>query len=397
MVFRTANVRAAGERDVRNGESGQDNAAAWALPVIAIGVVIGILYWARIVFITAIAAVIIALILEPFVSLLTKLRIPRGLAAFVVCTLALLVLYFVGLGTWNQLSTIASDVPALKQNLGAMIEGVSARIQHVEDSAARLLVPARKADPPPAPAPVTKKNNRKTPANTEPPQPQPGFIPEVRIHEDNPISTAIYAQLGTLYQYALMASFVPLLVYFMLSWRDHIYRSFLHFFDGPSRLTAARSVQGIAGMARAFVVGNFLIGAILAVVSCLLFAWLRLPYPLLIGVLSGFLSLVPYAGIVLSLLPPFLVALATGAPSGVMLFAVLIAVGMHLLAMNVFYPTLVGARVHLNPLIVTLSLMFWAFLWDAAGLVLAIPLTAGLKAVCDNVAGLRKYGRFLGD
>ncbi len=99
----------------------------------------------------------------------------------------------------------------------------------------------------------------------------------------------------------------------------------------------------------------------------------------------------------LSLLPPFLVALATGAPSGVMLFAVLIAVGMHLLAMNVFYPTLVGARVHLNPLIVTLSLMFWAFLWDAAGLVLAIPLTAGLKAVCDNVAGLRKYGRFLGD
>jgi predicted PurR-regulated permease PerM len=70
---------------------------------------------------------------------------------------------------------------------------------------------------------------------------------------------------------------------------------------------------------------------------------------------------------------------------------------MHLLAMNVLYPTLVGARVHLNPLIVTFSLMFWAFLWDAAGLVLAIPLTAGLKAVCDNVAGLRKYGRFLGD
>lgn len=396
MVFRTANNRTSNAGDVRSGASAQDSASAWALPVIAIGVVIGILYWARIVFITGIVAVIIALILEPFVSVLTKLRIPRGLATFVVCTLALLFLYFVGLSTWNQLSSIASDVPALKQNLGAMIEGVSARIQHVEDSAAHLLVPARKADPP-APAPVTKKSNKKTQASADPPQLPPGFIPEVRIHEDNPISNAIYAQLGTLYEYALMASFVPLLVYFMLSWRDHIYRSFLRFFDGPSRLTAARSVQGIAGMARAFVVGNFMIGCLLAIVSCILFAALRLPYPLLIGVLSGFLSLVPYAGIVLSLLPPFLVALATGAPSSVMLFSVLIAVGMHLLAMNVFYPTLVGARVHLNPLIVTFSLMFWAFLWDAAGLVLAIPLTAGLKAVCDNVAGLRKYGRFLGD
>ena len=99
----------------------------------------------------------------------------------------------------------------------------------------------------------------------------------------------------------------------------------------------------------------------------------------------------------MSLLPPVLAVLATGAPSSVLVFAVMLAVGMHLLAMNVLYPTLVGARVHLNPLIVTFSLMFWAFLWDAAGLVLAIPLTAGLKAVCDNVAGLRKYGRFLGD
>jgi predicted PurR-regulated permease PerM len=51
----------------------------------------------------------------------------------------------------------------------------------------------------------------------------------------------------------------------------------------------------------------------------------------------------------------------------------------------------------LNPLVVTVALMFWGFLWDAAGLVLAIPLTAGIKAVCDNVHSLRPYGRFLGD
>jgi predicted PurR-regulated permease PerM len=41
--------------------------------------------------------------------------------------------------------------------------------------------------------------------------------------------------------------------------------------------------------------------------------------------------------------------------------------------------------------------MLWGFLWDAPGLLLAIPITAGLKAVCDNVAGLRKLGKFLGD
>jgi len=70
---------------------------------------------------------------------------------------------------------------------------------------------------------------------------------------------------------------------------------------------------------------------------------------------------------------------------------------LHILALNLLYPKLVGSRVHLNPLVVTVALMFWGFLWDAAGLVLAIPLTAGIKAVCDNVASLRQYGKFLGD
>jgi predicted PurR-regulated permease PerM len=51
----------------------------------------------------------------------------------------------------------------------------------------------------------------------------------------------------------------------------------------------------------------------------------------------------------------------------------------------------------LNPLVVTFSLMFWGFLWGAAGLLLAIPITAGIKAVCDNVTELRPWGRFLGD
>jgi len=194
-----------------------------------------------------------------------------------------------------------------------------------------------------------------------------------------------------------MASFVPFLVYFMLSWRDHIYKNFLRFFEGADRLVVARSVTGVSAMARAFVVGNFLIGIILAMLSSALFAVIHVPSPVLLGVLSGFLSLTPYIGFPLGMLPPLFGALATDADSTVILLSFVVVLTLHLSAMNVFYPKLVGARVHLNPLVVTLSLMFWGFLWDAAGLLLAIPITAGIKAICDNVAALKPYGRFLGD
>jgi predicted PurR-regulated permease PerM len=182
----------------------------------------------------------------------------------------------------------------------------------------------------------------------------------------------------------------------MLSWRDHINRSFLQFFHGEDRLIAARSLQGIADMVRAFVVGNFLLGLLLAAISSTTFWALHLPYPLLVGPLSGFMSLVPYVGLPLATVPPLFSALGVNQVSTYVLVVVFVAL-LHLFALNLLYPKIVGSRVHLNPLVVTFSLMFWGFLWDAPGLLLAIPLTAGLKAVCDNVKGLRPIGKFLGD
>src|SRR5207244_8306281 len=110
-----------------------------------------------------------------------------------------------------------------------------------------------------------------------------------------------------------------------------------------------------------------------------------------------FLSLVPYIGLPLALAPPMLVSLMVfqGVSSYVLLAAIVML--LHILALNLLYPKLVGSRVHLNPLVVTVALMFWGCLWDAAGLVLAIPLTAGIKAGCDNGRGFRPDGKFLGD
>jgi predicted PurR-regulated permease PerM len=183
----------------------------------------------------------------------------------------------------------------------------------------------------------------------------------------------------------------------MLSWRDHAHRSFLLFFQGEDRLVADKSLEKIGELVRGFVVGNFALGLVLAAVSSLLFWKMGLPYPLLTGPLSGFFSLIPYIGLPLALLPPMLVSVMVFEGVSSYIFLAASVMVLHILALNLLYPKLVGSRVHLNPLAVTVALMFWGFLWGAAGLVLAIPLTAGIKAVCDNVADLRPYGKFLGD
>jgi predicted PurR-regulated permease PerM len=194
-----------------------------------------------------------------------------------------------------------------------------------------------------------------------------------------------------------MASFIPFLVYFMLSWRAHIQRSFLQLFQGQGRVMASKSLDGIAAMVRAFVVGNFVLGLLMAVASTVAFWALRLPYPLLVGPISGFLSMVPYIGLPLALVPPLMAMLTVYSTLAPYILVFTVTAMLHLVAANLLYPKIVGPRVHLNPVVVTVALMFWSVLWGVPGLMLAIPLTAGIKAVCDNVGGLEPVGRLLGD
>ena len=198
----------AAEQEVRN----------IAGPLIALGVVVAILYFGRVLFITSLVAVMLAFILEPFVTLLVRIRFPRSLASFVVCAAALSMLYLMGLGAYAQLSGLTEELPKYSLRIGELVENVTQKVEGLEQRTYQLVMPARK-QPPPAAEPARKK--RRTAEGAAPAT--PGAIPEVRIHEDSsPIKDFVTARLGSFYQIMLMASFVPFLVYFMLSWHDHI-------------------------------------------------------------------------------------------------------------------------------------------------------------------------------
>ena len=148
---------------------------------------------------------------------------------------------------------------------------------------------------------------------------------------------------------------------------------------------------------RAYVLGNFLLWVFLSSVSAIAFFFLGVPYWPLVGPLSAFFSLAPYIGLPLSLVPPVMAAVAIPNRFKIILTVVAITVALHFIAMNFLYAKIIGRRVPLNPLMVTIAIMFWGLIWGGIGLILAVPITAALKAVCDNVESLQPYGKLLGD
>jgi len=365
--------------------------------ILAAAAAIGLLYFGRVFFITVIIAAMIAFLLDPLVVFFMKLRMPRGLASFLVCSIALVVLYLAGLGLYLQSQQIADDLPAYGARINEMVDSVALRMEKIENGIYRSLVPRRlqpQSDAAPTEPSETPVRGRKK--KVEPPTPP--AVQEVHIQQEpTPIFAYAYSYLADYYNVLLMASFVPFLVYFLLSWRDHILSRYLLLFEGENRQAAMSTWHGLGDMVRAYVIGNFLLGLLLSVASALLFASVKLPYWMIVAPLSGFLSLVPYIGLPLALIPPVVAALPASKEPAMYLFLTVSVALLHLLALNLLYPKFVGARVHLNPLVVTIALMFWGMLWGALGLLLAIPLTAALKALCDHIDTLRPYGRLLGD
>ena len=336
--------------------------------VVAAIAVVGLIYLLKVVLVTVFTAMLLAFALEPMVHQLQRLRIPRPLGAL----LAVLLLIAVAAGSthffYSRAVDFATELPKYSSKIRGTISGLRAQTSKIEESTKSVI-----ASP--------KLNNRPVP---------------VEIQESPGLSHIISAGSGTLGDLLLAISFVPFLVYFMLTWKDHVHANTVHLFPKEHRLVAHRTVARISEMIRSFITGNLIIGVVNALISGVVFWRLGIPYFYFLGAISGFVSLIPYLGVVLALLPPLAAGIGILDKTGVMT-VVLTVVGLHILTTNVVFPKVVGKRLQLNPLAVTLALLFWAWIWGAMGLILAVPLVAMTKIICDYTDSLRSFGAWLGD
>jgi predicted PurR-regulated permease PerM len=332
----------------------------WILNLIGIGVILALCDYAETVLVVTLVAALIAFILAPVVDVFTYMRLPRGLAAAIAVLLLLTVVGGVIYFSSNQALIFAQDLPKYASRVREEVMRFRKQAENLE-----VLTP----------------------------QHEKGVV-SVRPATD--LTDLFASSFGSVSQVILLASFVPFLTYFMLTWQHHVRSATVMLFPPPSRQTAYVTLGLISNMIRSFMVGNLLIGLLLGSLSSLAFWMLHLPFFYFVGFLSGFLSLVPYMGILLALAPPIFVGLGH-MDSQDLVTIVVILLGLHVIAMNILYPKFLGRRLQLNPLAVSLALLVWAWLWGAIGLLLAIPLTAGMKIIFDHVESLKPYGAWLGE
>jgi predicted PurR-regulated permease PerM len=336
----------------------------WSLTLLGIGLVIMFAYYGESVLAVIFFAILLSFMLSPVVQALEYLHLPRATAALISVVVLLGVLYGVTVASYNQAIIFADDVPKYSQKIRSILQPFQQDAERLEKTGEAVGEPEDK-----------------------------NVVPVRQVQSWSEVLTH---GAGTLTDILLASSFVPFLAYFLLTWHSHARSATVMLFPLQHRHTAFVTLGLIGKMLQSFIVGNLLIGLLISTVSVGIFGLLHVPFFYFVGFLSGFLSLVPYLGVVLAMVPPILVGLGQLEPGGLVVIAICV-VGMHLLALNVLYPKLLGSRLKINPLAVTIALLFWGAVWGAVGLVLAIPITGAIKIIFDHVDSMKPYADWLGE
>jgi predicted PurR-regulated permease PerM len=336
--------------------------------IIAAAIVFAFLYFASDVVVTLLLAVLIAYFLDPVVGIFDRIHFPRALGALIVLLAVTAMIAGLGylvvlradqfLDDWPRYSTVLRHVTtAFDRQMSTLEKGVDA------------ISPA----------------------------PEKGRAAARAVEGPPPVREWLLRGAGSLYSVLAVATFVPFLVFFMLAAKRRIWKATIDLFPDEHQERVREALDQVGSMLRSFVAGNALIAIILILASWGFFLWIHLDYPFLLGCVSGLLNLVPYIGAVLAWIPPYLIGLAQWNTVGPYFGVAAALTFLHIVSLNVLMPAIVGRRVHLNALAATISLLFWGWLWGGVGLILAIPITATAKVICDHAEGWEPVGRWLGE
>jgi len=336
--------------------------------VVAVIAVVGLIYLLKLVLITILVSLLLAYFLEPLVRSLSQLRVPRWAAALSAVLLALAVTLGVGYFSLNRAVEFADQLPTYSSKIRGLIGKIRSKADRIESGTRSAVEP-----------------------------PQPGKQPvTVKVQQPPGVTQLISENSGPIMDVLMAIGFVPFLVYFMLMSKDHFHVATVRLFPKEHRLQAHRTVSNISAMIRSYIVANVFLGLLNSVIFVVIFWILGIHYFYFVGPISGFATLIPYLGVFLAPIPPLASGIDTLSKTGVITILVAI-IGLHVLTINFIYPRIVGRRLRLNPLVVSLSLLFWAWIWGAPGLILAIPILGAAKIICDHIDSLRGLGSWLGE
>jgi predicted PurR-regulated permease PerM len=304
----------------------------------------------RILALVVIAA-FFAVILNPLVDAVTRLRIRRSLATTIV--------FLLGVGAFAALAyTFVRPVYDAGQSFAQDIPGFVDQAQHGQGRVGELV----------------KRFNLEAKVKENAPKLQEALknAGGPAVHAAQRVASGLLALVTIL-----------VLTFLMLLEAPAIISSFLSLLSPERSVQVRRIGQDAARAVTGYMAGNLLISVIAGMITWLFLTVIGVPFGGVLGLWVGFADLLPLVGATIGAIPSIAIAFLHSTGAGiavVVMYIVYQQIGNHVLQ-----PVIMSRTVHLNPLGVLLSVLVGVELAGFVGALLAIPAAGAIQVVVRDV------------
>ncbi|MGB2696960.1 MAG: AI-2E family transporter [Candidatus Zixiibacteriota bacterium] len=333
-----------------------------ALPFITLAAATAFFYFASPIVIPILIAISLAYVLSPAVWFFEKLKFPRVLSVIVVLLITLIVVGWVGYFLSAQVSDLFIELPQYWEGFLYLLSELKTDL--IERG---IIADTGELD-----------------------------LQEFQLKDFSGVTGYMVKGLTSVVTFVFGTVLIVFLTFFMLSDQRIIKRKLVTAFGKSEMGVAENIISKINEQIRNYLLTKFLVSAALGVVLTIWFLIIGVNYAYIWGPLAGMLNLVPYIGPFIGLFPPLIVSAIQFKAIMPVVWVLIAYVGTQSIEGNYITPRLIGERVNLSPLAVLAAVMYWTWLWGAIGIILAIPITAAIKIICDHIDSLRPIGVILG-
>jgi predicted PurR-regulated permease PerM len=303
---------------------------------------------------------ILATLFLPFSQWLERKKVPKGIAVF-VCFLSIVLIMasiFALLG-W-KISALASDFSAIKEKASESVDKLQ---QYIFNNLG-----------------ISVKDQAKI-LNSEP----------------RSYTAMVQKVVGSIT--TIMGDLLLVLVYFvfLLYYRSHIKKFLLKLSETSKRGEMEKIIESCANVSQQYLVGMFKMIVCLWIMYGIGFSIIGVKNALFFAVLCGLLEIIPFVGNITGTTLTVLVTALNGGDSTQIIGIVITYGVVQFIQGWVLEPLILGPQVKINPLFTIVALILGELLWGIPGIILAIPITAIIKIICDNIESLKPYGFLIGE
>ena len=325
------------------------------LGIIAIFVVGVILYQLRVVLLPFVIALLLSNLFSPILTWLKEHGVPNIISLLIVLLSFALVLFLLSALIVASTESFIAELPKYEAKLSSTIYDTSDRVQE--------------------------------------------FLLELNLVPDDfawrqvfsftDVTGALTSSLSGVFNIVSYLVLILLFMLFMLYENGQLSERVYLAFPADEAERIATIIRNVDSQVQQYLLTKTLISMGTGILTAVILRILGVDFPLMWGFLAFLLNYIPNIGSIAAAIFPFILSILQFDTWTIPLL-VIILLGMTQTMMgNIIEPRIMAFSLNLSTLVVLLSLIFWGWLWGIWGMILAVPLTATLKIIFENVESLR--------